>query len=102
MRLFLVIGIVALANTPMMGTWAHGGGLAADGCHNDRKNGGDIATVATEVHSRRCNALMAAVFIMRIALLPGQPVQLLFALASRDMLDIWIVTAMASAANEAG
>jgi Excalibur calcium-binding domain len=20
--------------------WAHGGGLAADGCHNDRKNGG--------------------------------------------------------------
>jgi Excalibur calcium-binding domain len=25
---------------PMDETSAHGGGLAADGCHNDRKNGG--------------------------------------------------------------
>ncbi|WP_409644894.1 excalibur calcium-binding domain-containing protein [Sphingorhabdus sp.] len=26
--------------TPVNGTLAHGGGLAADGCHNDRNNGG--------------------------------------------------------------
>jgi Excalibur calcium-binding domain len=40
MRPFFAIGIVTLSLIPMDGTWAHGGGLAADGCHNDRKNGG--------------------------------------------------------------
>ena len=39
MRAILSIGLLAL---PLAGTTAlaHGGGLAADGCHNDRKNGG--------------------------------------------------------------
>ena len=33
--------IMALLTLPLAGTaLAHGGGLAADGCHNDRKNGG--------------------------------------------------------------
>jgi hypothetical protein len=48
------------------------------------RTGGGIATVETGVRRRLSSVLMAAVFIMRIALLPGQPVQLLFALASRD------------------
>ena len=39
MRLLVILWLVALpvAATPAA---AHGGGLAADGCHNDRKNGG--------------------------------------------------------------
>lgn len=39
-RSFIAIGTVALALMPSSEAWAHGGGLAADGCHNDRKNGG--------------------------------------------------------------
>jgi len=44
----------------------------------------DIAAVVTEVRSNLSSVLMEVVFILRIALLPGQPVQHLFALASRD------------------
>ena len=32
--------LAALALLPAKPLIAHGGGLAADGCHNDRKNGG--------------------------------------------------------------
>ena len=34
-----LIAALAIAINPT-NLWAHGGGLAADGCHNDRKNGG--------------------------------------------------------------
>lgn len=34
------IVLLLAATLPMNKAWAHGGGLAADGCHNDRKNGG--------------------------------------------------------------
>lgn len=39
MRLYWLCCIV-VASTPVSSVEAHGGGLAADGCHNDRKNGG--------------------------------------------------------------
>lgn len=38
MRYFICAALLALAHTSI--AWAHPGGLAADGCHNDRKNGG--------------------------------------------------------------
>lgn len=37
MRALLVVALAAVAPQPLL---AHPGGLAADGCHNDRKNGG--------------------------------------------------------------
>lgn len=37
MRSLLIVGLALLAPQPLV---AHGGGLNADGCHNDRKNGG--------------------------------------------------------------
>lgn len=37
---YLMILILTLAAWPNAPALAHGGGLAADGCHNDRKNGG--------------------------------------------------------------
>jgi Excalibur calcium-binding domain len=39
MHYLALIAALAVAITPT-NLWAHGGGLAADGCHNDRKNGG--------------------------------------------------------------
>ena len=39
MRPFLIVLLLALP-VPAIPALAHGGGLAADGCHNDRKNGG--------------------------------------------------------------
>ena len=39
MHYMALIAAIATAITPA-GLWAHGGGLAADGCHNDSKNGG--------------------------------------------------------------
>ena len=39
MRYIIAVSIVGLA-LPAGTAVAHGGGLAADGCHNDRKNGG--------------------------------------------------------------
>jgi len=39
MHLVLLVAIVQIAMVPAIGL-AHPGGLAADGCHNDRKNGG--------------------------------------------------------------
>lgn len=39
MRYFLAIGALSAA-LPLSVVNAHPGGLAADGCHNDRKNGG--------------------------------------------------------------
>lgn len=39
MRLLLVLALVGIHfSSPV--ALAHGGGLAADGCHNDRQNGG--------------------------------------------------------------
>lgn len=35
-----VLGIIALAMAAPQPLMAHGGGLNAEGCHNDRKNGG--------------------------------------------------------------
>ena len=37
MRTILALALAAVAPQPIL---AHPGGLAADGCHNDRKNGG--------------------------------------------------------------
>jgi hypothetical protein len=37
MRALLILALAVTAEAPL---WAHPGGLAADGCHNDRKNGG--------------------------------------------------------------
>ena len=37
---YLMILILTLTVGPNAPALAHGGGLAADGCHNDRKNGG--------------------------------------------------------------
>lgn len=39
MRYLLAIGALS-AGLPLLVAYAHPGGLAADGCHNDRKNGG--------------------------------------------------------------
>lgn len=39
LRYAILIGAISLAAAPTR-LWGHGGGLAADGCHNDRKNGG--------------------------------------------------------------
>lgn len=39
MRQLLLPGLLVLG-FPAVSSEAHGGGLAADGCHNDRKNGG--------------------------------------------------------------
>lgn len=39
MRLFIVLSL-SVAGTLPAPTAAHPGGLAADGCHNDRRNGG--------------------------------------------------------------
>ena len=64
------------------------------------RTAGVIVIVAAAVHRHLCNALMAAGFITRIALRPGQPVQLLSALANLDTRDIWTATAMVSAAND--
>lgn len=66
------------------------------------RTGGVIAMVAMVVRRRLSSVLMAAVFTMRIALLPGQLVQLLFALASLDMPGTSIAMAMVSAANKRG
>jgi len=63
--------------------------------------GGVIAMVAMEVRSRLSSALMAAVFIMRIVLLPELQVQRPFVQVSRDMRDIWTATVMALDANDA-
>lgn len=37
---FLIFVVSTLAGLPNAPAQAHGGGLAADGCHNDKKNGG--------------------------------------------------------------
>jgi hypothetical protein len=37
MRALLILALAVTVEGP---GWAHPGGLAADGCHNDRKNGG--------------------------------------------------------------
>ena len=37
MRWLLILALAAVADAPLL---AHPGGLAADGCHNDRRNGG--------------------------------------------------------------
>ncbi|HYW15064.1 MAG TPA: excalibur calcium-binding domain-containing protein [Allosphingosinicella sp.] len=37
MRGLLILALVVTAEAPLL---AHPGGLAADGCHNDRRNGG--------------------------------------------------------------
>lgn len=39
MRLVMILNVVGM-QLPSAVAHAHGGGLAADGCHNDRKNGG--------------------------------------------------------------
>jgi hypothetical protein len=39
MRYLLAVGTLS-AGLPLGVAYAHPGGLAADGCHNDRKNGG--------------------------------------------------------------
>jgi hypothetical protein len=39
MRFLILMGALWTAAVPA-NLWAHGGGLAADGCHNDKKNGG--------------------------------------------------------------
>lgn len=39
MRYLMALGMLS-AVMPTGVTYAHGGGLAADGCHNDRQNGG--------------------------------------------------------------
>lgn len=39
MRYLILIGAILVAGVPA-DLWGHGGGLAADGCHNDRQNGG--------------------------------------------------------------
>lgn len=39
MKSFLIVLALCVANAPNAAL-AHGGGVAADGCHNDRKNGG--------------------------------------------------------------
>ena len=38
--LFGLILVLAGVDSHIASAYAHGGGLAADGCHNDRKNGG--------------------------------------------------------------
>lgn len=38
MRCLTLMGVLGLATVPTH-LWAHGGGLAADGCHNYKKNG---------------------------------------------------------------
>lgn len=40
MRLTEICAAAAALSMAPMSAHAHGGGLAADGCHNDRKNGG--------------------------------------------------------------
>lgn len=40
MRPVIFLGIAVVMAAPFSVAIAHGGGLAADGCHNDRKNGG--------------------------------------------------------------
>lgn len=40
MRTSVVIGALGLAFAALMPAASHPGGLAADGCHNDRRNGG--------------------------------------------------------------
>ena len=42
MRLLSIVALGAFLTVyvPISAVEAHGGGLAADGCHNDRKNGG--------------------------------------------------------------
>ena len=37
MRIVLIAGLALIAPQPLV---SHGGGLNAEGCHNDRKNGG--------------------------------------------------------------
>jgi hypothetical protein len=37
MRGLLILALAATVEAPL---WAHPGGVAADGCHNDRRNGG--------------------------------------------------------------
>lgn len=39
MRIYFAAFVLGVA-TPQLPVMAHGGGLAADGCHNDRQNGG--------------------------------------------------------------
>src|SRR3546814_6761234 len=62
MRLFAILVGIGAATSAI----AHPGGLAADGCHNDRKNGGRHATARREdrhlrliARSERWAALMA-------------------------------------------
>lgn len=40
MRCLLILVSLVLAGLPAIPAMAHPGGLAADGCHNDRRNGG--------------------------------------------------------------
>lgn len=39
MRFWIALSLLSVG-LPTNVVYAHGGGLAADGCHNDRKNGG--------------------------------------------------------------
>src|SRR3546814_14042451 len=52
MRLFAILVGIGAATSAI----AHPGGLAADGCHNDRKNGGRNATARREDRHLRLRA----------------------------------------------
>jgi hypothetical protein len=78
MRHWLTMALAALTAIGSASLWAHRGGLNADGCHNDRKNGGyhchrkpavDIAPVSAPgpglssdeaVHYANCSEARAA------------------------------------------
>lgn len=99
MQYLALIAALAVALVPT-NVWAHGGGLAADGCHNDRKNGG-----------RHCHrgdggappppqrALSGSLYFFRIVHQHVLRARLLFEPAKPDMAGIWIGMATGSAAN---
>ena len=77
MRYLAVLGLT-VAMIPMeplpAPAYAHGGRLAADGCHNDRQNGGRHChrTGAMTAARHLPSGLLTVLYITPIALLPAQ------------------------------
>jgi len=65
-RRLLVVSILCASFAASI-AFAHGGGLAADGCHNDRKNGGRHCHGGSEQSPRAQRAMRASTYFPNCA-----------------------------------
>lgn len=80
--IILILSLAALPNKPAL---AHGGGLAADGCHNDKKNGGRHCHGGDVLLRRPRNAHLALMRLIQTAQRLAQQEQHLFVLGKQAM-----------------